>query len=115
MFYRIITKLNNYIQKQSFFISRLIRYNLIELKRHEQQNKFFRIKGFEYLLTASLIFYLFYYTFGIFHQIQNGCAYEDNNGKMGWQDCDNRHEKIIKIFFPFLSAVASPELRCELT
>ena len=47
MFYRIITKLNNYIQKQSFFISRLIRYNLIELKRHEQQNKFLRIKGFE--------------------------------------------------------------------
>ena len=106
MFYRIITKLNNYIQKQSFFISRLIRYNLIELKRHEQQNKYFRMKGFEYLLTSCLLFYLFYYTFGIFHQVQNGCNYENNHGKYGWKDCDNRHEKIINDEDNIFSCVA---------
>ena len=94
MFYRIITKLNAYIQEKSFFISRLIRYNLVELNRHEQQNKYFRNMGFEYLLLLSLISYLCYYTFGIFHQVQNGCNYEDNNEKWGWQGCDNRHEKL---------------------
>ena len=81
MFYRIITKLNAYINQESFFISRLIRYNLVELDRHEQQNKYYRMMGFEYLLLLSLIIFCFYYTFGIFHQVQNGCNFENNNGK----------------------------------
>ena len=95
MFYQIITKLNVYVKKKSFFISRLIRYNLIEISRHEQQNKYFREKGFRYLLFISLMCYILYYSFGIFHQVQNGCNFEDNNEKWGWQGCDNRHSKII--------------------
>ena len=106
MFYRIITKLNAYTNKESFFISRLIRYNLVELSRHEQQNKLYRMIGFEYLLLLSLISFCFYYTFGVFHQIQNGCNYEDNNGKYGWDGCDNRHEKIINDEDNIISAVA---------
>jgi len=94
MFYRIITKLNNYIKGKSYFISRLIRYNLVELSRHYQQNRYFRNLGFQYLLMLCLISYLFFYTFGLFHRVQNGCNYENNNGKWGWDGCDNRHEKI---------------------
>jgi hypothetical protein len=78
MFHKIITKLNAYIQKKSFFISRLIRYNLVELSRHYQQNRYFRNLGFQYLLMLCLISYLFFYTFGIFHRVQNGCNYENN-------------------------------------
>ena len=64
------------------------------------------MKGFEYLLTSCLLFYLFYYTFGIFHQVQNGCNYENNHGKYGWKDCDNRHEKIINDEDNIFSCVA---------
>ena len=106
MFYRIITKLNAYINQESFFISRLIRYNLVELDRHEQQNKYYRMMGFEYLLLLSLIIFCFYYTFGIFHQVQNGCNFENNNGKYGWDGCDNRHEKIINDEDNIISALA---------
>ena len=94
MFHKIITKLNAYIKKKSYFISRLIRYNLVELSRHYQQNRYFRNLGFQYLLMLCLISYLFFYTFGLFHRVQNGCNYENNNGKWGWEGCDNRHEKI---------------------
>ena len=95
MFHRIITKLNAYIKKESFFISRLIRYNLVELGRHYQQNRYYRNLGFQYLLMLCLISYLFFYTFGIYHRIQNGCSYLIENGKSQWEGCDNRHEKII--------------------
>ena len=46
------------------------------------------------LTSIHLLIYILYYSFGIFHQVQNGCNYEDNNEKWGWQGCDNRHEKL---------------------
>ena len=94
MFHRIITKLNSYIQKKSFFISRLIRYNLVELNLHHTQNRYYRSLGFQYLLMLCLISYIFFYTFGIYHRIQNGCSYLIENGKSQWEGCDNRHGKI---------------------
>ena len=106
MFYQIITKLNRYIKEKSYYISRLIRYNLIELSRHEQQNRYFRIMGFDYILVLSLLSYLFYYSFGVFHKIQNGCAYEDNNEKYGWEGCDNRHQQIINDEDSIITSVA---------
>ena len=94
MFYQIITKLDNFTKKDTYFISKLIRYNLIELNRHEQQNRYFRTLGYEYLLMVSLISYILFYSFGIFHQAQNGCDYVGNNQKAVWEGCDNRHKKI---------------------
>ena len=94
MFYQIIIKLDNFTKKDTYFISKLIRYNLIELNRHEQQNRYFRTLGYEYLLMVSLISYILFYSFGIFHQAQNGCDYVGNNQKAVWEGCDNRHKKI---------------------
>jgi hypothetical protein len=56
--------------------------------------------------VLSLLSYLFYYSFGIFHQVQNGCAYEDNNEKWTWEGCDNRHEPIINDEDNIISSVA---------
>ena len=90
MFYQIITKLSNFISKKSFFISRLLRYNLIEQNRHVIQNKYYRSLAFKYLLCMSFFSYLLFYTFGIFYLFQNGCNKDQYGG------CDTRHQKMIE-------------------
>jgi len=73
MFYQIITKLTNFISHKSFFISRLLRYNLIEQNSHILQNKYYRSLAFKYLLSLSFISYLLFYTYGVFLCFQYGC------------------------------------------
>ena len=73
MFYQIITKLTNFVSHKSFFISRLLRYNLIEQNRHILQNKYYRSLAFKYLLSLSFISYLLFYTYGLIHLFQKGC------------------------------------------
>ena len=88
MFYQIITNLTNFIRKKSFFISRLLRYNIIEQKMHVRQNKYYRSLAFKYLLWLSFSTYLLFYSFGVFNLIQNGC----DEKKF---DCvDSRHKAI---------------------
>ena len=88
-FYKIIEKLNNYLKKESFFFSRLIRYKYIEKPMHYSENLIYRRMAFKYLLSLSMSFILLYYTYGIFYLIQHGC---DVNK---WKSCDDRFEKII--------------------
>ena len=73
MFYQIITKLTNFINHKSFFISRLLRYNLIEQNRHILQNKYYRSLAFKYLLSLSFFSYLLFYSYGVFYLFQHGC------------------------------------------
>ena len=88
-FYKIIIILENYLKNKSFFISRLIRYNFIELGRHIEESKFYRSLAFQYILCLSFTSLLLFYSYGIFYLIQHGC---DTNK---WNSCDNRHEKLI--------------------
>ena len=72
MFYQIITKLTKFInERKSFFISRLLRYNLIEQKMHIKQNKYYRSIAFKYLLCLSFFSYSLFYSYGIYHLFQN--------------------------------------------
>ena len=89
MFYQIITKLTNFVKKKSFFLSRLLRYNLIEEKMHVQQNKYYRSIAFHYLLWLSFFSYLLFYSYGVFYLFQKGC---DSNELKG---CDERHKPIV--------------------
>ena len=91
MFYQIITKLTNFISEKSFFVSRLLRYNLIELSRHVKQNKYYRSLAFKYLLCMSFISYILYYSYGIFYLFQHGCNKND------WKGCDDRHREIVPV------------------
>ena len=72
MFYQIINNLTNFVnKKKSYFISRLLRYNLIEQKMHVKQNKYYRSIAFKFLLCLSFLSYILIYSFGILHLIQN--------------------------------------------
>jgi len=73
MFRHIITRLTNFIKEKSFFISRIIRYNLIEQNRHIKENTKYRALAFKYLLIFSMFCYFLYYLDGIFFILQNIC------------------------------------------
>ena len=87
MFRHIITSLTKFISKKSFFISRLIRFNLIEQVRHVKENIKYRSLAFKYLLIFSFLSYYLFYLNGIFNLIQNGCQCQTYN-------CDKNHDKI---------------------
>ena len=91
MFYEIITKLNKFVMsRKSFFISRLLRYNLIEQNKHVMLNKYYRSLAFKYLLCFSFFSYLLFYTYGVFYLFQKGCNPDE------WKGCDDRFSPIVK-------------------
>ena len=90
MFYIIINKLTDYISRPSYFISKVIRYSLVEVPRHIEQNKNFRSIGFRLLLSYSFIFFILLYLYGVFGLFQNGCNRDFFKG------CEERNEPFIK-------------------
>ena len=109
MFYFIISRLSDFnnreIKKQQnnknnnreekvekynpFFISKLIRYNIIEKARHLNDNKKFRLLGFKYLIIFNFISYFLVYLDGVFGIFQGGCR-----SKI-YDDCDKNHYRIV--------------------
>ena len=90
MFHRIIKKLTDYISRPSYFISKVIRYTLVETPQHIKQNKYFRSIAFRYLLAYSFIFFIFLYLYGVFHLFQNGCNPQFFKG------CEKRNDPIFE-------------------
>ena len=86
---KIIRTLSNFIKKKTFFISKLIRYTLIEQPSHIKRYQKYREKSFKILLIFSEIFILLNYLYGNFYIIQNGC----DKGFKG-TICDENFEKI---------------------
>ena len=74
MFFKIIIKLKNYIKNKSYFISKVIRYSLVERPRNIEINKKFRVLTFQCLLFYSFLYFAFLYFYGIFDLYQNGCS-----------------------------------------
>ena len=72
-----------------FFISKLIRYNLIEKARHINDNRKYRILGFKYLIFFNFFFYFLIYLDGIFGIFQGGCRNKIID------DCDKNHKEIV--------------------
>ena len=93
-FKKIIKNLENFINKKSFFISKVIRYSIIEKKQHIEQNKYHRSISFQCLLGYSFILFYLIYFYGVFDLFQHGC-----NPDL-FKDCDNSHEPIIPVDEP---------------
>ena len=85
MFNKIITSLIHFLQKDSYFLSKVIRYSLIEKKSHIEQNNKYRKKGFRILFGVCNIYLIIFYLSGVFYLFENGC-----NEKY-WKGCDNHH------------------------
>ena len=74
MFFRIIIKLTKYIKQKSYFISKVIRYSIVERPRNREINKKYRVITFRCLLFFSYLYYVCIYFYGIFGLFQHGCS-----------------------------------------
>ena len=88
-FHHILIKLKHYLSKKSYYISKVIRYKLVEKPRHIEKNKYYRIKAFRNLLGFSLLFFILLYFYSIFELFQYGC-----NDKF-FKGCDGNHHSIV--------------------
>ena len=85
MFHSIIKKLSNFMKEETYFISKIIRYHLIERKNHYNNLKYHRYISFRFLLGYSLILILLFYLYAIFDLFQNGCKPNI------WRSCEKDH------------------------
>ena len=74
MFRRLINSLSNFISKPSFFLSKLIRKNLVEEPSHIEKSKHYRKIGFRFLLIFSMFYIFATYLYAIFDIIKHGCS-----------------------------------------
>ena len=91
MFYKIIIKLKNYIKNKSYFISKVIRFSIVEKPRNREINKKYRFITFKCLLFFSFLYFILIYFYGIFNLFQHGC-----NPKY-YKGCDESHSEIFEI------------------
>ena len=74
MFRKLINSLSNFISKPSFFLSKLIRKNLVEEPSHIEKSKHYRKIGFRFLLVFSMFYIFATYLYSIFDIFQHGCS-----------------------------------------
>ena len=73
LFYRRIKKLTAYISKPSYFVSKVIRYDIVEQPIKIQLKLYYRNIAFNYLLAYNFIFFIILYLYGVFDLFQHGC------------------------------------------
>ena len=106
-FFNIVKTLNDFIKKDTYFISKVIRYSLIEVKSHINQNLKYRKIAFQYLFGTNCIYIFIFYLSGVFYLFENGCNPEywkgcdDSHSSFFIEDNQNKKEIIISISFLF--------------
>ena len=91
MFFRIIYPLTKYIKQKSYFISKVIRFSIVEKPRNREINKKYRMLAFKILLFFSFLYFILLYFYGVFGLFQYGCNPEFYTG------CDSSHSEIFEI------------------
>ena len=99
MFHRIITKLTKYIKMKSYYISKVVRYSLIEDPKHYIINRRYRIISYRAILIYSFIYFILLYTYGLFDLFQHGC------NESIFKGCDNSHSSLISEDGPIESLI----------
>ena len=85
-FYNIVNTLTNFIKKESYFISKLLRYSLIETKSHIKKNASARKIAFQFLFGTNCIYLSIFYFSGVFYFFEEGC------NPNYWKGCDSNHQ-----------------------
>ena len=83
MFHSIIKNLCNFMKKDSYFISKVIRYSLVEVKSHIRRNSYSRKIAFQFLFGTNCIFLFILYFSGVLYLFENGCNPDY------WEGCDD--------------------------
>ena len=90
-FYKMVSRITKFISTKSYYISKVIRYSVVERPLHYELDKHYRSLTFKYCLFISFLYLLALYFYGIFDLFQHGCNPEKYFG------CDSSHENIIEV------------------
>ena len=88
-FFKIISKMSRYLSTNSYYISKVIRYSVVEKPIHYELNKYYRSLTFKCCLFLSFLYLILLYFYGIFDLFQHGCNSELYRG------CDKSNKSII--------------------
>ena len=88
-FHKIIMKMTNYLSTNSYYISKVIRYSVVEKPLHYEHNKYYRSLTFKCCLFLSFLYLILLYFYGIFDLFQHGCS------KKLYPGCDDSNKSII--------------------
>ena len=101
MFHRIISKLRNYIKMKSYYISKVVRFALIEDPKHYIINRRYRIILYRVILIYSFSYFIILYLYGLFDLFQHGCD------KKIFKGCDETYSSLIQEDGPLESLIKS--------
>ena len=73
MYHHIISRMRNYLKEKSYFISKVIRFKVVEQPKHQKINRYYRILTFNCLFFLSLLYLVLLYFYGLFDLFQHGC------------------------------------------
>ena len=88
-FHKIVSRMRHYLSTNSYYISKVIRYSVVEKPLHYESNKYYRSLTFKLCLFLSFLYLVVLYFYGIFDLFQHGCNEELYRG------CDSSHKSII--------------------
>ena len=88
-FYKIVSRIKNFISTKSYYISKVIRYSVVERPLHYELDKYYRSLTFKYCLFISFLYLINLYFYGIFDLFQHGCNPDLTRG------CDSSHMNVI--------------------
>ena len=88
-FNKIMVKMKNYLSTNSYYISKVIRYSVVEKPLHYEHNKYYRSLTFKVCLFLSFLYLILLYFYGIFDLFQHGCEPSLYRG------CDDSNKAII--------------------
>ena len=88
-FHKIISRMRRYLSTNSYYISKVIRYSVVEKPLHYELNKYYRSLTFKCCLFLSFLYLILLYFYGIFDLFQHGCDAQNYRG------CDENHKPII--------------------
>ena len=88
-FHKIISRMRRYLSTNSYYISKVIRYSVVEKPLHYELNKYYRSLTFKCCLFLSFLYLVFLYFYAVFDLFQHGCNAKNYRG------CDNNHSPII--------------------
>ena len=81
--------MKNYLSTNSYYISKVIRYSVVEKPLHYEHNKYYRSLTFKVCLFLSFLYLILLYFYGIFDLFQHGCEPSLYRG------CDDSNKAII--------------------
>ena len=88
-FYKIISKMTRYLSTNSYYISKVIRYSVVEKPLHYELNKYYRSLTFKCCLFLSFLYLILLYFYAIFDLFQHGCE------ESLYRGCGKSHKSII--------------------